>query len=305
MCKMSGGLHVRGCKMVAEMAACTKCNLCESPGTLAAAIETGTAPCNVRRFQDHVFTMWRCAGCGSIHCAEDANLALYYTDYPLTRQKVGFGERIGYANRLRLLKRQGFRPTDRVLDYGCGAGLFVGFLREKGLRHAFGYDAFVAAWHDPERLEEQYDAVVSYDVIEHDDDPREFMRRVASLVRPGGLLVIGTPNADHVSIARKSHPSLHAPYHRHILSERMLLALGHEQGLATENIYRRSFYDSLYPTVNSRFLWRYVEKSGFLDTAVEPPRTELVLRSPDLIFDAFFGYFLSPGDWILVSFRKI
>ena len=84
----------------------------------------------------------------------------------------------------------------------------------------------------------------------------------------------------------------------------MLLALGREQGLEPADIYRRSFYDSLIPTVNSRFLWRYLEKSGLLDTAVEPPRTSLVLRSPDLLFSAFFGYFFPPGDWILVSFRK-
>src|ERR1017187_7591172 len=115
---------------------------------------------------------------------------------------------------------------------------------------------------------------------------------------------LGTPNADHVSIARQGNPSLHPPYHRHILSERLLLSLGREHGLAPADIYRRSFYDSLFPTVNSRFLWRYLEKSGLLDTAVEPPRTDLVLRSPDLLFFAFFGYFLPPGDWILVSFRK-
>ena len=84
----------------------------------------------------------------------------------------------------------------------------------------------------------------------------------------------------------------------------MLLALGREQGFVLAKIYRRSFYDSLFPTVNSRFLWRYLEKNGLLDAAVEPPRTGLVLRSPDLLFFAFFGYFLPPGDWIMVSFRK-
>jgi hypothetical protein len=34
----------------------------------------------------------------------------------------------------------------------------------------------------------------------------------------------------------------------------MLLALGREQGFEPVDIYRRSFYDSLFPTVNSRFL---------------------------------------------------
>lgn len=268
------------------------------------AKEVGRVPCNVRRFQQQEFTLWRCTGCGSIHCAEDADLGLYYAGYPLQRQKLGLGERVGYANRLRQLRRLGFRDSDRILDYGCGAGLFVDALRTKGLQEVFGYDAFVPGYDDPRRLQEQYDAVVSYDVIEHDDAPGELMRRLTRLVRPGGLLVIGTPNADHVSLRRKGNPSLHPPYHRHILSERALLALGREQGFALANISRRSFYDSLFPTVNSRFLWLYLEKSGLLDTAVEPPRTDLVLRSPALLFWALFGYFAPVGDWMLVSFRR-
>ena len=150
----------------------------------------------------------------------------------MKHQKLGFGERIGYGNRLRLIQRQGFRAVDRILDYGCGAGLFVDFLRGKGLPQVFGYDAFVPAYNDRQRLAETYDAVVSYDVIEHDDDPREFVKRIAPLVRRGGLLVIGTPNADHVSIHRKGDPSLHVPYHRHILSERMLLALAASRALS-------------------------------------------------------------------------
>ncbi len=69
-------------------------------------------------------------------------------------------------------------------------------------------------------------------------------------------------------------------------------------------MYQRSFYDSLYPTVNSRFMWRYIQKTGgLLDAAVEPPRIRLVLRSPDLLFLAFFGYFFPLGDNIVVSFR--
>jgi SAM-dependent methyltransferase len=230
---------------------------------------------------------------------------MYYADYPLKNQKITFSERIGYTNRVKLIHRQGIGLSHRILDYGCGAGLFVNFLKEKGYDNVFGYDRFVPGYADQESLRQSYDAVVSYDVIEHDDDPREFLRTLGPLVRPGGLLVVGTPNADHVSIARIGDPSLHPPYHRHILSERILLALGREQGMEPVDIYRRSFYDSLFPTVNSRFMWRYLRKSGgFLDAAVEPPNTGLVLRSPDMLFLAFFGYFLPARDYILVSFRK-
>ena len=125
------------------------------------------------------------------------------------------------------------------------------------------------------------------------------------MVRAGGLLIVGTPNADHVSTAQRGDPNLHVPYHRHILSERTLLALAKEQGMEPVHIYRRSFYDSLIPTVNSRFMWRYLRQTGgLLDAAVEPPDIALILRSPEMVLLAFVGYFLPRHDNILVTFRS-
>ena len=287
------------------MSGTTRCDLCTEPGTLAGARDLGQVPCNVRRFRDEVFTLWRCTGCGSIHCAESVDLDRYYAGYPLQLQKFTFHERLGYRNRLRLLERMGLGRQDRILDYGCGAGLFVDYLKGLGLPRVAGYDAFAPRFTDPAVLGETYDAVVSYDVLEHAEDPRAFLEGLAALVRPGGLLVVGTPNADHVPIARDGGPALHPPYHRHILSERALLALGRGLGLEALHVHRRSFYDSLMPTVNTRFLCAYLRRAGGLvDVVVEPPRVGMVLCSPTLLFLAFFGYFLPTGDSMLVTFRR-
>jgi SAM-dependent methyltransferase len=273
-------------------------------GASEAGAEVAAVPCNVREFSKDLFTLWRCTGCGSLHCAEDADLDRYYARYPLQNQTLSFNDRIGYRNRWRLIQAQGVSDSARILDYGCGAGLFVEFLRAQGIKNASGYDPFVPKYADPRTLEVQYDAVVSYDVIEHSDEPRAFLQSLVGLVKPGGLLVIGTPNAENVSAQRQGDPNLHVPYHRHILSEKVLLALGKEAGCEPAQVYERSFYDSLYPTVNSRFMWRYIQKTGgLLDAAVEPPRTGLVLTSPDLLFLAFFGYFFPLGDNLVVSFR--
>jgi hypothetical protein len=60
----------------------------------------------------------------------------------------------------------------------------------------------------------------------------------------------------------------------------------------------------MVPTVNSRFMWRYIDKAGgVLDAAVEPPRIGMVASSPDLLFLAFFGYFLPLGDNMVMIFR--
>ena len=287
------------------MSICTRCNLCHHPGAFSGASDVQQVPCNVRKFKDRVFTLWRCTGCGSLHCLEDADLALYYADYPLKRQQLTFSERVGYRNRQKLMERHGVRRSDRTLDYGCGAGLYVNFLRDRGYSQVFGYDPFVTAYSDPPSSLSPYNVVLSFDVIEHAQDPREFMRSAANLVRSGGLLLVGTPNADHVSTTLHADPNLHVPYHRHILSERTLLALAGEQGMEPVHIYRRSFYDSLVPTVNSRFMWRYIrETGGLLDAAVEPPQIGTVLRSPELLVLAIVGYFLPRHDNILVTFRK-
>lgn len=288
------------------MAGCVRCNLCGHPGTLDGAPEIWKVPCNVREFQTHRFTLWRCTGCRSLHCAEDADLALYYARYPLKLQQLSFQDRIGYRNRIRLIRKQGIEDGQSILDYGCGAGLFVRMLREEGFPEAAGYDPFVPEFAGPAALGRQFDAVVCYDVIEHHDDPRAFLGKLVALVRPGGLLVIGTPNAERIPMHRTDDPSLHVPYHRHILSRSILLEMAREAGCRAVHVYGRSFYDSLRPAVNSRFMWRYIQRAGgLLDAAVEPPRPGLLLRSPDLVFFALFGYFFPLGDNIVVSFRKV
>src|SRR6476660_2114449 len=80
-CRDVGGITRRR-----VMATCEKCNLCEHPGTLSTAVEIAQIPCNVRKFRDKFFTIWRCTGCGSLHCKEDADLPAYYADYPLKQQ---------------------------------------------------------------------------------------------------------------------------------------------------------------------------------------------------------------------------
>ena len=44
-----------------------------------------------------------------------------------------------------------------------------------------------------------YDAVVSFDVIEHLTDPAAFLKSLTELVRPGGLIMISTGNVDAAS----------------------------------------------------------------------------------------------------------
>ena len=218
--------------------------------------------------------MWRCSNCGSLHSKEDADLALYYKHYPAKQQKMDMGTRVAYGNRLRFLKRRGLRRSSRILDYGCGVGLFVDYLKSRGYPNVSGYDQYVDAYADLNVLERRYDAVVSYDVIEHVEEPREYLRKLAGRLEVGGLLSIGTPNASEISLTgRPFSMELSQPYHRHILSDRVLMQLAAELGLKAEHVYNRLYIDSLVPGVNTRFLWTYIEaRGGLLDSFFEPPK---------------------------------
>jgi SAM-dependent methyltransferase len=258
----------------------------------------------VRAFKNTFFTMWRCIGCGSIHCAEDADLPRYYAGYPLSNQPNNVLSRLACHNQLRMLERASFRRSMTLLDFGCGGGLFVEYLQDAGVSSC-GYDPYVARYNDPIVLDNTYDAVVSFDVIEHDDDPRRFFDDLVQHVNPGGILTIGTPRAEGVSLHRPKDPSLHPPYHRHILSERIMVELGRQRGLELVRVDRRSFADTLVPFANYQSMQAYIEATGgFLDIVAEPPRLRTVMGSPRFLFLGLFGYLLPRRNYMIVTFRK-
>ena len=99
-----------------------------------------------------------------------------------------------------------------ALDVGCGAGLLAEPLARLGAR-VTGIDAspeVIAVAHghadrtglaidyrvgDVQKLEGQFDLITAMEVIEHVADPATFVKALARLLAPNGLLVMSTPNA--------------------------------------------------------------------------------------------------------------
>ena len=284
---------------------CIVCNVCDRPGAKESSPETARIPSNVRKFQNEEFTVWRCANCRSLHSLEDVDLDHYYEDYIMAGAKLNFHSRLGCANRLRMLLKHGVTRQAKILDYGCGSGVFLQYLEQRGYTQGSGYDVYIPRFSDPGVMEQTYDAIVSFDVIEHVAEPREFMATLAARLNPGGLLVVGTPNAEKLSLAKRMTVELHQPFHRHILSERALVALGEREGLASLEVRRRNWLDTLVPTVNSRFVWEYIYKSGgIVDVMLDPPRVGMVLASPRLCFFSWAGYFFPDPGSMFVIFRR-
>ena len=283
----------------------TICSICERPQRFENALEVKEIYSNIRKFKDEKFTVWRCSNCCSLHSKEEVNLDYYYEHYPIKQHTMNYATRCAYHNRLRLLRKHGLKKENTILDFGCGPGVFVLFLQQCGFK-AFGYDPYVEKYADKKILDDMYDVVTSYEAIEHVNQPSEFFGQLVRCLRQGGLMVIGTPNADKIDLSDPDEFSmeLHQPYHRHILSEKALLNFGLNAGLEVVKVYPRFYFDTLYPMVNTRFLKVYVRCTGnYFDAMFEKPRWRLMLFYPQLLFYSFAGYFFPPSGHVTVVFR--
>jgi 2-polyprenyl-3-methyl-5-hydroxy-6-metoxy-1,4-benzoquinol methylase len=105
----------------------------------------------------------------------------------------------------------------RVIDVGCGQGAFSARMRDHGFAvlavdkdpadfKAQGVDFVEVNFDVPGQLRafqdehrERHDVAIGMEVIEHVENPWEYCRFLLSLVRPGGLVLLTTPNAESVS----------------------------------------------------------------------------------------------------------
>ena len=286
---------------------CVVCNVCSKPQHIDDSAEIAKISSNVRKFAGEQFTVWRCANCKSLHSKEMIDLRRYYEDYVYQSHRLDFFTSCGYRNRLRSLRKHGVDQNTRILDYGCGAGLFVNFLRQRGYHAVEGYDEFDPQFLDKNVLEGEYDAVVSFDVIEHVEQPREFISNISALTCPNGLVAIGTPNASRLLLSNPAACELHQPFHRHILSEESLLDLSSRAGLEVIELQRRHYLDTRIPGVNLRCAWEYVAGTGGLvDVLVEPLQLKWLFSGlrMRLVFFALFGYYFPPRGNMLAFFKK-
>lgn len=167
----------------------------------------GTSTVPVLRVQDHDIV--RCTTCGR-HALDPM---------PTTVEMDTFDAGSGYApadlreailaeHARTLTALEAFTCSGRLLDAGCGTGLFLEAAAARGW-NAVGVDparaAMVAAsarglrvihghLDDPSLQEGSFDAVTALQVVEHLPDPRVFLARCARLLRPGGVLLVATPN---------------------------------------------------------------------------------------------------------------
>lgn len=207
---------------------------------------------------DGLFHYFRCASCGAHELANvPSDLGRYYPasyyegiDAHMERQAASlaqgqldiFASRVpgprlieigpGAGGLLRQAARAGF--TDRTAlerDAGCCARLIA-----DGVTAVQTDDAVSALGHV-----EAADGVLMFHVIEHVDNPMELFDAAAAKVKPGGVLVVATPNPASLSFRITKEYWLHvdAPRHLFLLPLELLSARAQRNGLVTEQVVTR------------------------------------------------------------------
>ena len=158
-------------------------------------------------------------------------------------------------------------PTDRplhILDVGCGTGLNARHLANMGHTvvgtdvssvaiEKFAQKGFKGIVCDMEKgaglplPDASFDLVFASEVIEHIADTATFLAELHRLARPGGLLVLSTPNSAFwpyrlLGLAGRTPSEVQHPGHVRFFSRGLLARAIESAGFAVETISARHIY---------------------------------------------------------------
>jgi SAM-dependent methyltransferase len=144
---------------------------------------------------------------------------------PLVERLVRLvGERhIGFLSR-------NLAPGARVLDVGCGRGVLLGPLADRGFEvHGLEISSEAARGADPRaeiRIaakvadagyeESAFDEVIIWHVLEHMSDPRGTLDELHRVLKPGGRLVVAVPNFESAQARWTGAAWFHLDLPRHL-----------------------------------------------------------------------------------------
>ncbi len=184
-----------------------------------------------------------------------------------------------FKNQADLLARHLSLQNAKVLDIGCGGGLFLSLLKQRGAQ-VIGIELsdsraqYAKTQHgleiDKHPIESEFwqsgyanhlDAVTLWDVIEHVNYPQRTLQCAMNVLKPGGLLLIDTPCRDSFyhrfgeftyKLTRGKYPTfLNAMYSSHLFGHKQIFSTAEMRGLfetiGLEVIDLHKFHELSFP----------------------------------------------------------
>jgi SAM-dependent methyltransferase len=159
-----------------------------------------------------------------------------------------FDRRYGMWKRLRTLSQ--FRSGGRLLDVGCGTGVFLGEALRSGQWELIGVEPSPVAaeycrntlkipvlaqrFDEADLPDGHFDVITMWNVLEHLYSPIEDLNHAHRLLQPGGWLVLSIPNVDGIG-AKMFGPywmGWDLPRHLYLFPQKRLRQILEELGFA-------------------------------------------------------------------------
>lgn len=135
-----------------------------------------------------------------------------------------------------------------ALEAGCGYGHFLKMLQEEGAtvsgyepsaaggefaERYFGLSSVKSSMFNPDDAYEHagYDLIAAFHMLEHTQQPKDFIDVWSRMLRPGGLLVIAVPNLYHLQRDLHELYFIARGWHRHSFAPGILRGLVEKAGL--------------------------------------------------------------------------
>ena len=179
-------------------------------------------------FEKNAYRIFKCRACGLGFISPRPTVgeieAFYDTgNYYCHAENRGYTDYSGLEKALKKMYRHFIRDTGlwgrfdlknkRILDVGCAFGFFLDVARESGASELWGtditsasekiilgkeYNFTLGAFEVIELPENHFDLVFMGDVFEHLLDPFAAIRKLARILKPGGIVLITTVNFDSI-----------------------------------------------------------------------------------------------------------
>jgi SAM-dependent methyltransferase len=165
-----------------------------------------------------IFTLVRCNNCGLVYQNPRPAKASWGTIYPpeydqyvlplqAKKSLAQYVRQYGLEKRIKFVQK--YKSKGRLLDVGCATGDFLQSVSQNpnwealGLEpnpeasqaaRSVGLNVITGSIEDLRSYQQSFDVITLWNVIEHLADPKGSLQILNQLLRPGGILVVTTPD---------------------------------------------------------------------------------------------------------------